>query len=92
MIEALRYAFIDMMEDIGKWLVAGLIVAGLITVFIPDSFFVVFQGNTWASMLLVMCLSLPMYLCATGSIPIAVALMMNVTNITRANGMSCPSA
>lgn len=76
MIEALRYAFIDMMEDIGKWLVAGLIVAGLITVFIPDSFFVVFQGNTWASMLLVMCLSLPMYLCATGSIPIAVALMM----------------
>jgi copper chaperone CopZ len=65
-----------MMEDIGKWLVAGLIVAGLITVFIPDSFFVVFQGNTWASMLLVMCLSLPMYLCATGSIPIAVALMM----------------
>ena len=76
MIEALRYALIDMMEDIGKWLVAGLIVAGLITVFIPDSFFVVFQGNTWASMLLVMCLSLPMYLCATGSIPIAVALMI----------------
>lgn len=73
---ALRYAFVDMMEDIGKWLVVGLVVAGLITVFVPDSFFVAFQGNTWASMLLVMCLVLPMYLCATGSIPIAVALMM----------------
>ena len=73
---ALRYAFVDMMEDIGKWLVVGLVVDGLITVFVPDSFFVAFQGNTWASMLLVMCLVLPMYLCATGSIPIAVALMM----------------
>lgn len=76
MREALRYAFVDMMEDIGKWLVVGLVVAGLITVFIPDSFFLAFQGNTWASMLLVMCLVLPMYLCATGSIPIAVALIM----------------
>lgn len=73
---ALRYAFVEMMEDIGKWLVIGLLIAGLITVFVPDSFFVAFQGNTWASMFLVMCLVLPMYLCATGSIPIAVALIM----------------
>ena len=74
--EALEYAFVEMMEDIGKWLVVGLIVAGLITVFVPDSVFAVFQGNTWASMLLVLCIAIPMYLCATGSIPIAVALMM----------------
>ncbi len=73
---ALRYAFVEMMEDIGKWLVVGLVVAGLITVFVPDSLFAVFQGNTLASMLLVLCLSVPMYLCATGSIPIAVALML----------------
>ena len=76
MIKALRYAFVEMMEDIGKWLVVGLVVAGLITVFVPDSLFAVFQGNTVASMLLVLCLSIPMYLCATGSIPIAVALML----------------
>lgn len=76
MKEALEYAFIEMMEDIGKWLVIGLIVAGLITVFVPDSVFEVFQGNTWASMLLVLCIAIPMYLCATGSIPIAVALML----------------
>ena len=74
--EALRYALIDMMEDIGKWLVIGLLIAGLITAFMPDSFFTVFRGNTVASMLLVLVLVLPMYLCATGSIPIAVALIM----------------
>lgn len=74
--EALRYAFLDMMADIGKWLVVGLVVAGLITVFVPDSFFEVFRDNSFASMLLVLCIAVPMYVCATGSIPVAVALMM----------------
>lgn len=75
-VQVLEYAFVEMMEDIGKWLVVGLFVAGLITVFVPDSVFAVFHGNTWASMLLVLCIAIPMYLCATGSIPIAVALML----------------
>lgn len=75
-IEALRYAYIDMMESVGKWLVAGLLVAGLITVFVPDACFEAFKSNSLASMLLVLCISVPMYLCATGSIPIAAALMM----------------
>ena len=75
-IEALRYAYIDMMESVGKWLVVGLIVAGLITIFVPDSYFEIFKDNSFTSMLLVLCISIPMYLCATGSIPIAVALMM----------------
>lgn len=74
--EALRYAFVDMMEDIGKWLVVGLLVAGLITVFVPNEFFEIFKGNTLLSMLLVLCIAIPMYICATGSIPIAVALIM----------------
>lgn len=74
--EALRYAFVDMMQDIGKWLVVGLVVAGLITVFVPDSAFEIFKDNSLASMLLVLCIAVPMYLCATGSIPIAVALML----------------
>lgn len=76
LMEALNFGFVEMMEDIGKWLVVGLIVAGLITVLVPDSFFGVFKDNTLMSMLLVLCISVPMYLCATGSIPIAVALMM----------------
>ena len=75
-LEALKFGFIEMMEDIGKWLVVGLIVAGLITVLVPDSFFEIFKDNTALSMLLVLCVSVPMYICATGSIPIAVALML----------------
>lgn len=75
-LEALKFGFIEMMEDIGKWLVVGLIVAGLITALVPDEFFAIFKDNTSLSMLLVLAISVPMYICATGSIPIAVALMM----------------
>ena len=74
--EVFSYAFLEMMEDIGKWLVVGLVVAGLITVFVPDTFFAVFKDNSLLSMLLVLAIAIPMYICATGSIPIAVALMM----------------
>jgi len=73
---AFKYAFIEMMEDIGKWLVIGLVIAGIITAAVPDAWFTAFQGNTLYSILFVLLFSIPMYLCATGSIPIALALMM----------------
>lgn len=76
LLQALKYAFVEMMQDIGKWLVVGLVAAGLITVFVPESFFSLFADKPLLSMLLVLAFSIPMYLCATGSIPIAVALML----------------
>ncbi len=76
MADALQYAYIEMMGDIGKWLVIGLVAAALITVLVPDSFFHVFADNSLLSILLVLCIAIPMYVCATGSIPIAAALML----------------
>ena len=76
LLKALRYAFVEMVGDIGKWLVVGLVIAGLITTLVPDQWFSAFQDNSLLSILLVLCISVPMYVCATGSIPIAVALMM----------------
>lgn len=73
---AFAYAFGEMMEDIGKWLAIGLVVAGIITAAVPDSWFNIFQDNTLYSILFVLVFSIPMYLCATGSIPIAMALML----------------
>lgn len=76
MVKALRYAFVDMMQDIGRWLVLGLVIAGIITIFVPDSFFSYFSDKPLLCMLITLILAIPMYLCATGSIPIAVALML----------------
>ncbi len=74
--QALHYAFVEMMQDIGRWLVMGLLIAGLITAFVPDSVFSLLADNTLVSILVVLVCAVPMYLCATGSIPIAVALML----------------
>lgn len=74
--KALKYGYVEMMADIGKMLMFGLIVAGLIAYFVPDNFFTIFGNNTLLTMLLVLLVSIPMYVCATGSIPIAIALMM----------------
>ncbi len=73
---AFRYGFVEMMEDIGKMLFIGLLVAGLIAYFVPDNFFLLFGSNTLLTMLLVLVVAIPMYVCATGSIPIAIALML----------------
>lgn len=73
---ALKYGYVDMMQDIGKWLVAGLLVAGIITLGVPEDFFAQFADRPLVGMLLVLICAVPMYLCATGSIPIAVALML----------------
>lgn len=74
--EALSYGFGELLEDVGRWLAMGLIIAALITVFVPNDFFVVLQDYPLVNMLIVLAVAIPMYLCATGSIPIALSLLM----------------
>jgi len=74
--EAVRYGFVDMVSSVGKWLVIGLVVAALITVFVPDELFVSLNRYPLLAMLAVVAVAIPMYICATGSIPIALSLML----------------
>lgn len=71
----LRYAFVDFLNDISKWLLIGLLIAALIAVLVPDTFFTDYLENDYLSMLLVLAVSVPMYVCATGSVPIAAVLL-----------------
>ena len=75
-VGTLHYGFIEMIQDIGKWVIFGLVVAAIITIAVPDDFFGIFDGYPLLNMILILFLSIPMYLCATGSIPIAAALML----------------
>lgn len=72
----LRYAFFDMIQDIGLRLVIGLILAALIQVVVPDEFFLHFGSHTLLQMLVILIIAVPMYICSTGSIPVAAALIM----------------
>lgn len=74
--EAVRYGLVDMVASVGKWLVIGLVVAALITVFVPDSLFLSLSEYPLLAMLAVVAVAIPMYICATGSIPIALSLMI----------------
>lgn len=75
-VDALRYGFIDLVGSIGPWLVTGLIIAALITVYVPADFFSALGNKPILSMIMVLIIAIPMYVCATGSIPIALSLVM----------------
>ena len=71
-----RYGLFDMMQNIGRWLLLGLMVAALITVLVPDDFFQTYARWPLLNMVVIVLVAVPMYVCATGSIPIAAALML----------------
>lgn len=76
LLDALRYGFVEMVRNIGKWLIVGLVIAAAITVFVPDGFFTFFADYPLPAMLAVVVVAVPMYVCSTGSIPIALSLML----------------
>ncbi|MDE6368773.1 MAG: SO_0444 family Cu/Zn efflux transporter [Muribaculaceae bacterium] len=76
LVEAFRYGFYDMVRSIGGWLVGGLLIAALITEFVPTDFFASLAEYPLLAMLAVVAVAVPMYVCATGSIPIALSLML----------------
>jgi len=75
-VETFKYGFFDMMQSIGRWLLIGLVVATLITVLLPDDFFSTYARWPLLNMFIIVLVAVPMYVCATGSIPIAAALML----------------
>ncbi len=74
--EAVRYGLVDMVGSVGKWLVIGLIIAAIITITVPDTLFLSISEYPLIAMLLMVAVAVPMYICATGSIPIALSLML----------------
>ncbi len=74
---ALRYAFVTLLGDIAKPLVWGLLVGALITVAIPESISEILTEYPWFSYIIVIAIAVPMYVCATASLPIAAGLMLS---------------
>ena len=70
------YAYYDLIKDVGKWIVVGVVVGGAIGYFVPASIVEKYLGNPWLAYPLMLALGIPMYVCATGSIPIVASLIM----------------
>jgi hypothetical protein len=71
----MNYAFVEMLGDIGKWLIFGILAAGVISYAFPQAFIERYLGSGWISMFLMLGIGIPMYICASASTPIAAALI-----------------
>jgi uncharacterized membrane protein YraQ (UPF0718 family) len=74
--EGMNFAFIELSRDIGFWLLAGIVLAGVISYFLPPNFVAEHLGEGMFSMLLMLIIGVPMYVCATASTPIVAALAL----------------
>ena len=73
--ETFRYGLVNMVGDVSKWLMIGLLLGALISAFVPNELFFALREYPILCMLVVLVLAMPMYTCATGSIPLALALV-----------------
>ena len=70
-----RYALVTLPRDIGKALLVGLFAVGMISAFVPDDYFAGVLGSGLGAMVVMMVLGMPVYVCATASVPVAAALI-----------------
>jgi uncharacterized protein len=75
-LRILEYAFVDMPGDIGKPMLVGIFIAAAISAIIPKDFFAQYLPGGIISMLVMMLIGIPVYVCATASVPIAAALII----------------
>ena len=76
MYRAMAYAFVTLPRDIGRTLLIGLVVAALISAAVPEGYFSKLVPPGVGQILLLMLVGIPIYICATASIPIAAGLIL----------------
>ncbi|MEZ7189284.1 SO_0444 family Cu/Zn efflux transporter [uncultured Pseudoalteromonas sp.] len=76
MKRAVSFSCNKLLEDTMIWLMIGLFFAALVQTYVPESFLSQW-GNGILAMLVVILISIPMYICATASTPIAAGLLLS---------------
>ena len=72
---AMGYGFVALPRDIGRALLVGLIIAAIISAAVPPMFFAGILGGGLGAMVIMMLVGIPVYVCATASIPVAAVLI-----------------
>lgn len=75
--ETFTYAYVDLAKDMVKPLFIGLILGALFTSFVPKEYSAMLFENQFLTYLVIILFSMPLYVCATASLPLAAALMLN---------------
>ncbi|MGB2863853.1 MAG: permease [Sedimentisphaerales bacterium] len=75
-VKGLKYGFVTLPRDIGKAMLLGLAIAAFISALVPDGYFAEKLGTGIFAMVVMMFLGIPVYVCATASVPVAAALIL----------------
>jgi uncharacterized membrane protein YraQ (UPF0718 family) len=75
-VSGVRFGYQEVWGDIVGWFFIGVFLAGLITTFVPDDLMATLLGGGLSSMLVMLVVGIPLYICATASTPVAAALIM----------------
>ncbi len=76
LITALEYGYGELLGNVSGALLIGLLISTLIAVFVPENFFDVHGlGSDWVAFPVMLLIGMPMYVCSTASIPVAMALI-----------------
>jgi uncharacterized membrane protein YraQ (UPF0718 family)/copper chaperone CopZ len=76
LLAALRYGLVSLPRDLARPLIVGLLIAGAISAAVPDDFFKGMLGGGIGGMVLMMLVGMPLYVCATASVPVAASLVL----------------
>jgi uncharacterized membrane protein YraQ (UPF0718 family) len=71
----IAYAFDDIYKDIARSLMVGLFLGALIVTFMPDNLVDYISTNPFLNYALMLLVSMPLYVCATASIPLGLSLL-----------------
>ena len=75
--KVLHYSFGVLLKDIASPLLFGLILGALITTAVPQNLNEILMKYSWISYIIAIAIAVPMYVCATASLPIAAGLMLS---------------
>ncbi len=70
-----EYGLLELPEDLAKPFLVGLGAAGLLAALLPPTFFQDYLGNGLLSMLVMLVVGAPLYICATAAVPLAAAFL-----------------
>jgi len=79
-IKVYKSGFEKLFDEVSLWIFIGLLITGFLSILIPENFFEKYLGSGLISMIVMILIGIPLYMCAASSTPIAAALIAKGLN------------
>ncbi len=80
LLEAARFGYVELLDDIVAWFIVGVLATGFIAAVVPEGALEAGGAGGFTAMLAMLLIGIPLYVCATSSTPVAAALILKGLN------------